>query len=81
MIQDAPLSEILRALEKAQELARAMQEAEADQWLNADEAAAYLNIGPSVFRKMAASGELPRHRISGEYRYHRAELKRWALEK
>lgn len=81
MIQDAPLSEILAALERLEKLALRVREIEADEWLTAVEAAEYLNIGGAVFRRLAADGKVPRHKISGEYRYHKAELLRWALER
>jgi hypothetical protein len=79
MIQDAPLSDILAALDKAQELAVRLAAAEADEWLEAEEAARYLKMNPQVFRRMAAEGKIPRHKPSG-YRYYKPELRRWAME-
>ena len=43
--------------------------------MNAVEAASFLRLSPSEFRKLAASGVIPRHPVNGKsYGYLRVEL-------
>ena len=46
--------------------------------MDAKEAAAFLHLSPSEFRKLAAAGVIPRHPVNGKsYRYLRSELLEW----
>ena len=50
--------------------------------MDAKEAAAFLKIAETEFRRLAASGDIPRHRTSrGRYRYYAYELLDWLLER
>jgi excisionase family DNA binding protein len=43
-------------------------------WMDAEEAAAYLNYPLGTFKTIAGRGELPRHKRGAGYRYKREEL-------
>ena len=46
--------------------------------MDAKQAAEFLRLSPSEFRKLAAAGVLPRHPVNGKsYRYLRGELLEW----
>ena len=46
--------------------------------MDAKEAAEFLLLSPSEFRKLAAAGVIPRHPVNGKsYRYLRGELLEW----
>jgi excisionase family DNA binding protein len=46
--------------------------------MDAKEAAEFLRLSPSEFRKLAAAGVIPRHPVNGKsYRYLRGELLEW----
>ena len=46
--------------------------------MDAKEAAEFLRLSPSEFRKLAAAGVIPRHPVNGKsYRYLRSELLEW----
>ena len=46
--------------------------------MDAKEAAEFLCLSPSEFRKLAAAGVIPRHPVNGKsYRYLRGELLEW----
>lgn len=81
-VERLTIEEILEALEKAKELADKLKELEGDEWMNAQEAAAYLSIKPDHFRKLAAGGMIKRHPLTGDrsgYRYYKPELREWGL--
>ena len=46
-------------------------------WMDAQEAAAYLNYPKATFDTLAAKEEIPRHKRGAGYRYHRDELDKW----
>jgi len=48
-------------------------------WMDAEEAAAYLNYPLGTFKALAGRGELPRHKRGAGYRYKREELDQWLL--
>jgi excisionase family DNA binding protein len=46
--------------------------------MDAKQAAEFLRLSPSEFRKLAAAGVIPRHPVNGKsYRYLRGELLEW----
>lgn len=48
-------------------------------WMDAEEAAAYLNYPRATFDTLAGRGEIPRHKRGAGYRYKREELDEWLL--
>jgi excisionase family DNA binding protein len=48
-------------------------------WMDAEEAAAFLNYPKGTFNSIAASGEIPRHKRGAGWRYKREELDEWLL--
>ena len=48
-------------------------------WMDAEEAAAYLNYPLGTFNTLAGKGEIPRHKRGAGWRYHRDELEEWLL--
>ena len=48
-------------------------------WMDAEEAAAYLNYPLGTFKALAGRGEIPRHKRGAGYRYEREELDQWLL--
>ena len=48
-------------------------------WMDAEEAAAYLNYPKATFDRLAGRGEIPRHKRGAGWRYHRDELDEWLL--
>jgi excisionase family DNA binding protein len=63
-------------LEKVERVANAL--AQGREVMNAEEAASFLRLSPSEFRKLAAAGVIPRHPVNGKsYRYLRSELLEW----
>ena len=47
-------------------------------WLNADEAAAFIGMERTEFKRLAACGEIPRHAITERrFRYYAPELTDW----
>ena len=48
-------------------------------WMDAEEAAAYLNYPLGTFKALAGRGALPRHKRGAGYRYKREELDQWLL--
>ena len=48
-------------------------------WMDAEEAAAYLNYPLGTFKALAGRGELPRHKRGAGYRYKREEIDHWLL--
>lgn len=48
-------------------------------WMDAEEAAAYLNYPRGTFDALAGKGGVPRHKRGAGYRYYRDELDEWLL--
>ena len=70
--------EVLEAavLEKLEDLVE--DAARSREVMDAKEAAGFLRLSPSEFRKLAAAGVIPRHPVNGKsYRYLRGELLEW----
>lgn len=44
-----------------------------------EQAAEFLKLSPQTLRKRAASGEIPRYEVGGEYRYHVYDLLDYAV--
>lgn len=52
------------------------------QWMTAEQAAEFLGINHSEFKRLAAAGEIPRHSVQGRcYRYNAHELTNWLLSR
>jgi len=50
--------------------------------MEAKEAAAFLKMSETEFRRLAAKGTIPRHRTTGgRYRYYAYELLDWLLQR
>jgi excisionase family DNA binding protein len=49
--------------------------------LNADEASEWLKIPKSTLYKLCTDGEIPSAKVGRHWRFHRASLERWFLEK
>ncbi len=63
-------------LEKVEDLVE--DAARSREVMDAKEAAQFLRLSPSEFRKLAAAGVIPRHPVNGKsYRYLRGELLEW----
>jgi hypothetical protein len=63
-------------LEKVERVVEAL--AQGREVMDAKEAADFLRLSPSEFRKLAAAGVIPRHPVNGKcYRYLRGELVEW----
>ena len=63
-------------LEKVEDLVE--DAARSREVMDAKEAAEFLRLSPSEFRKLAAAGVIPRHPVNGKsYRYLRGELLEW----
>lgn len=52
-----------------------------DEVLNADEASAWLRIPKSTLYKLCTDGEVPAAKVGRHWRFHRATLERWLLDK
>lgn len=48
-------------------------------WMDAEEAAAYINYPKATFDGLAGRGEIPRHKRGAGYRYFKDELDEWLL--
>lgn len=63
-------------LEKVEDLVE--DAARSREVMDAKQAAEFLRLSPSEFRKLAAAGVIPRHPVNGKsYRYLRGELLEW----
>ena len=49
-------------------------------WMDAEEAAAFLNYPKGTFDTLASRGEVPRHKRGAGWRYHRDELTDWLMQ-
>ena len=71
--------------EAAQSLARTAQELHEmgrEEWMDAEEAAAYLRRSPKAFEKVVAKGEIPKHDLTERgILFSRKELDEWLLER
>ena len=62
--------------------ARDLREADYDEWMDADQAAAYLKRTPKTFRNIVASGEIPKHYLTERgILFSRKELDEWLINR
>jgi len=62
--------------------ARDLREADYDEWMDADQAAAYLKRTPKTFRNIVASGEIPKHHLTERgILFSRKELDKWLIDR
>lgn len=52
-----------------------------DDVLNADEASEWLKIPKSTLYKLCTDGEIPSAKVGRHWRFHRASLEQWFLDK
>ena len=71
--------------EAAQSLAstaRKLHEMGREEWMDAEEAAAYLRRSPKAFEKVVAKGEIPKHYLTERgILFSRKELDQWLMER
>jgi excisionase family DNA binding protein len=71
--------------EAAQSLAstaRELHEMSREEWMDAEEAAAYLRRSPKAFEKVVAKGEIPKHYLTERgILFSRKELDEWLMER
>lgn len=73
------LADTAESLARTVEAMKAMQPGE---WMNHDQAAAYLNRTPGAFRELVRTEGVPRHYLSERgILYNRAELDAWLMER
>jgi hypothetical protein len=62
--------------------ARDLREASYDEWMDADQAAAYLKRTPKTFRNIVATWEIPRHYLTERgILFSRKELDEWLMSR
>ena len=75
----AMLAEAARSLAST---ARELHEMSREEWMDAEEAAAYLRRSPKAFEKVVAKGEIPKHYLSERgILFSRKELDEWLMER
>ena len=62
------------AAERLLEVQRAQQAMRPEHWMSHEECAAYLKRSPDALYRLAASGEIPRHKLGRDYLYNRREV-------
>jgi excisionase family DNA binding protein len=73
----ATLTEVAESLART---ARALKEISLDEWMDAEEAAAYLRRTPKAFEKVIAKGEIPKHYLTERgVLFSRKELDEWLM--
>ena len=62
--------------------ARDLREVGYDEWMDAEQAAAYLKRTPKTFRNIVAAGEIPKHYLTGRgILFSRKELDEWLMSR
>lgn len=79
MIREHSSDPAERAREKARKRRLVTARAGLLVWMDAEEAAAYLNYPKATFDGLAGRGEIPRHKRGAGWRYYREELDEWLL--
>ncbi len=75
----ATLAEVAESLART---TRELREAGYDEWMDADQAAAYLKRTPKTFRNIVAAGEIPRHYLTERgILFSRKELDEWLINR
>ena len=73
----ATLAEVAESLSKT---TRELKMFAPDEWMTAEEAAAYLKRTPKAFEKVVAAGEIPRHHLTERgILFSRKELDEWLM--
>ena len=73
---------LAQAAESLARTARDLREADYDEWMDADQAAAYLKRTPKTFRNIVASGEIPKHYLTERgILFSRKELDEWLIDR
>ncbi len=73
---------LAEAAESLARTARELKEADYDEWMDADQAAAYLKRTPKTFRNIVAMGEIPRHYLTERgILFSRKELDEWLMNR
>jgi hypothetical protein len=80
------LADVAAALAAAAEslarTARELREMSQDEWMDADQAAAYLKRTPKTFRNIVVAGEIPKHYLTERgILFSRKELDEWLMSR
>jgi excisionase family DNA binding protein len=71
---------LAEAAESLSNTARELKMIAPDEWISAEEAAAYLKRTPKAFEKVVAAGEIPRHYLTERViLFSRKELDEWLM--
>lgn len=84
--ETAALADVAATLAEAAEslarTARELKEAGYDEWMDAEQAAAYLKRTPKTFRNIVAAGEIPKHYLTERgILFSRKELDEWLMSR
>jgi excisionase family DNA binding protein len=75
----ATLAEVIESLART---SRELRDMSPDEWIDAEEAAAYLKRTPKTFRNIVAAGEIPRHYLTERgILFSRKELDEWLMSR
>ena len=75
----ATLAEVAESLART---AKVLKELSPEEWMDAEQAAAYLKRTPKAFEKIIAKGEIPRHYITERgILFNCKELNEWLMER
>ncbi len=70
------------AAESLARTARELKDASYDEWMDAEQAAAYLKRTPKTFRNIVATGEIPKHYLTERgILFSRRELDEWLMSR
>ena len=73
---------LAEAAESLARTARELKDARYDEWMDAEQAAAYLKRTPKTFRNIVATGEIPRHYLTERgILFSRKELDEWLINR
>ena len=73
---------LAEAAESLARTARELKDASYDEWMDAEQAAAYLKRTPKTFRNIVATGEIPRHYLTERgILFSRRELDEWLINR
>jgi hypothetical protein len=73
---------LAEAAESLARTARELKEAGYDEWMDADQAAAYLKRTPKTFRNIVTAGEIPKHYLTERgILFSRRELDEWLMSR
>ncbi len=71
---------LAEAAESLARTARKLHEMSCEEWMDAEEAAAYLKRTPKAFEKVIAKGEIPKHHLTERgILFSRKELDEWLI--